>query len=63
MSSAQRREVLDEMSRLSVGERSVNVVGGYAGWFHPHGGKAPEDLAFILHWVISSTSRPQVFGS
>jgi uncharacterized protein len=42
MSSPLRRQVLNEMSRLSASERSVNVVGGYAGWFHPHTNKQPK---------------------
>ena len=42
MSSPQRQAVLDEMSQLSANERSINVVGGYAGWFHPHANRQPK---------------------
>lgn len=33
MSSPQRREILDAMAALSETQRTINVVGGYAGWF------------------------------
>lgn len=37
MRSAQRRDILRAMSALTESERTVNVVGGYAGWFSPPG--------------------------
>jgi antibiotic biosynthesis monooxygenase (ABM) superfamily enzyme len=37
MRSAQRRDILRAMSALTENERTVNVVGGYAGWFSPPG--------------------------
>jgi antibiotic biosynthesis monooxygenase (ABM) superfamily enzyme len=33
-----RRRILAEMERHTIGERTVNVVGGFAGWFAPSGG-------------------------
>lgn len=35
LGSAERREILDRMAPLVEGERVVNVVGGFAGWFGP----------------------------
>ena len=37
MRSAKRRDILRAMSALTESERTVNVVGGYAGWFSPPG--------------------------
>lgn len=37
--SDERRRILAEMERHTVGERTVNVVGGFAGWFAPAGGQ------------------------
>ncbi|OBH93580.1 antibiotic biosynthesis monooxygenase [Mycobacterium scrofulaceum] len=37
MRSAQRRDILRAMAALTESERTVNVVGGYAGWFSPSG--------------------------
>lgn len=33
LSSSERARVVEAIERLAVGERSVNVVGGFAGWF------------------------------
>lgn len=38
--SEERREVLARMDELSEGGRTVNVVGGFAGWFAPEGAPA-----------------------
>lgn len=37
MRSTQRRDILRAMAALTESERTVNVVGGYAGWFSPSG--------------------------
>ena len=38
LASPERAGILGEMERHSDGERTVNVVGGFAGWFTPLGG-------------------------
>ncbi|MEV0598965.1 antibiotic biosynthesis monooxygenase [Streptomyces sp. NPDC050315] len=37
LDSAPRRRILQEMEALTEGSRTVSVVGGFAGWFHPVG--------------------------
>jgi antibiotic biosynthesis monooxygenase (ABM) superfamily enzyme len=36
--SDERRRILEQMERYTEGDRIVNVVGGFAGWFAPTGG-------------------------
>ncbi len=38
LTSDERRRILGEMERHTEGDRTVNVVGGFAGWFTPVGG-------------------------
>ena len=40
LASDERRRILAEMERHTIGERTVNVVGGFAGWFAPGGGSS-----------------------
>ena len=40
MDSDERRSILAEMVPLHEGPRTVNVVGGFAGWFRPAGARA-----------------------
>lgn len=37
LDSAPRRRILQAMEALAEGLRTVSVVGGFAGWFHPVG--------------------------
>lgn len=36
--SEERRRILEQMEQYTEGDRTVNVVGGFAGWFAPSGG-------------------------
>lgn len=42
LSSAERREVLARIDPLLDGGRTVNVVGGFGGWFGDHDGGGPK---------------------
>lgn len=49
--SDERREILEQMDEHAEGARTVNVVGGFAGWFAPEGapaGKRWKQAAVVL---------------
>ena len=37
--SDERRRILERMAEFTEGDRTSNVVGGFAGWFTPAGGR------------------------
>lgn len=41
LASAERRHLLAAMDELAEGTRTINVVGGFAGWFGPPDGRTP----------------------
>jgi antibiotic biosynthesis monooxygenase (ABM) superfamily enzyme len=40
--SEARRTILEDLERISEGELTTNVVGGFAGWFPSHEGSDPK---------------------
>jgi uncharacterized protein len=41
LDSDERRELLEQLAPLMEGERTLNVIGGFAGWFPAPGGSRP----------------------
>jgi uncharacterized protein len=58
LASPARRRVLRSMDAIVEGDRTINVVGGFAGWFSSHGGREPKrwKQAVVVFVAIAPTS-------
>ena len=65
LSAQERHDVLHAMSELAESQRSLNVVGGYGGWFTTGVTLAPKKWKQAVAWWQASyrcRSRSHLFG-